>query len=498
MNHYDRDKATAVSQPCPSGAGAVVGPFTPGRLAQIACMLEVSARKPGNVHRFRDFEDSTYLDFLLSAAAIAEPMDRAREWGVGLTVLRAVEATRRIVETNTNLGMVLLLAPLAAIEGGKDLRQGVAEVVGAATVDDARYVYRAIRLARPGGLGRVPEQDVADEPTVTLLDAMRLAADRDLVARQYANGFADVFEVALPALRSALAGGRPLETAIVAAHLALLAERRDTLIGRKRGPAEADEASRRATEVLHAGWPDTPEGHDRWAAFDAWLRAEGSARNPGATADLITAALFIALGDGTITLPRTAGPRGWSGEPEDDSDVATSRYKVRVSKDYLVFCAAHFITYDGDHCERLHGHNYRAVVELEDDLDRNFYVFDFIALKDLTREIIDELDHRMLLPSRSDLITLEDDGPNVRVRYRGRFWSFPRDECVLLPVANTTAELLADYIAGRLRQAMLDRGLPLPRVVRVEVEESFGQSAEVEWRRDADSSGASRGVPGSG
>jgi 6-pyruvoyltetrahydropterin/6-carboxytetrahydropterin synthase len=164
--------------------------------------------------------------------------------------------------------------------------------------------------------------------------------------------------------------------------------------------------------------------------------------------------------------------------------MSSSCFTVRVTKDYLVFCSGHFITYDGDHCERIHGHNYRVAVEVEDDLDQNYYVVDFIALKDLTRAITDELDHRMLLPSRSKQIQLHEDGPNVRVSYRDRFWSFPREECVFLPVANTTAELLADYIAGRLREAMTDRGWKLPRIVRVDVEESFGQSASVEWRRD--------------
>jgi 6-pyruvoyltetrahydropterin/6-carboxytetrahydropterin synthase len=164
--------------------------------------------------------------------------------------------------------------------------------------------------------------------------------------------------------------------------------------------------------------------------------------------------------------------------------VSGSRYKVRVTKDYLVFCSGHFITYSGDQCERIHGHNYRTAVEVEDDLDENHYVFDFIALKDMMRAIIDEIDHRMLLPTRSTLIRLEDDGPNWRVRYHDRHWSFPRDECALLPIANTTAELLADYIAERLRDAIVAKGLALPPVMRVEVEESFGQSAEVEWRRD--------------
>jgi 6-pyruvoyltetrahydropterin/6-carboxytetrahydropterin synthase len=166
--------------------------------------------------------------------------------------------------------------------------------------------------------------------------------------------------------------------------------------------------------------------------------------------------------------------------------MPSSRFKVHVTKDYLVFCAGHFITYDGDHCERIHGHNYRTAVEVEGDLDANHYVIDFIALKDMTRVITDELDHRMLLPARSRQIQLHEDGANIRVTYRDRYWSFPRDECVLVPVANTTAELLAEFIAGRLRQAMAARGFAVPRVLRVEVEESFGQSATIEWRRDDD------------
>ncbi len=159
-------------------------------------------------------------------------------------------------------------------------------------------------------------------------------------------------------------------------------------------------------------------------------------------------------------------------------------YKVRVTKDELVFSSGHFITYAGDHCERVHGHNYRVAVEVEGDLDENHYVFDFIALRDLTRSLTDELDHRMLLPTRSALITLHEDGDNCLVRYRDRRWSFPRDECVLLPVENTTAERLAAYLGDRLREAFLGRSLALPRVLRVEVEECFGQSARAEWVRD--------------
>ena len=164
--------------------------------------------------------------------------------------------------------------------------------------------------------------------------------------------------------------------------------------------------------------------------------------------------------------------------------MANPRFSVRVSKDYLVFCSGHFITYQGSLCERLHGHNYRVAVELDDDLDENRYVFDFIALKDISRAIADELDHRMLLPTRNPLVRIEEAGPNWIARYQNRHWSFPREECVLLPIENTTAELLADYFAGRLFEEFARRGLKRPRALRVEVEESFGQSAKVEHRDD--------------
>src|SRR5262249_32871648 len=150
--------------------------------------------------------------------------------------------------------------PLAAVADGADLREGVEAVLAATTVDDARRVYRAIRLARPGGLGTASEQDVASEPTVTLVEAMRLAADRDLIARPYATAYTDVFDLALPAMRVALVRGEPLETAIVSAYLLCLTGRPDTLIARKRGADEAAECSRMAAGVLAAGWPNLAAG----------------------------------------------------------------------------------------------------------------------------------------------------------------------------------------------------------------------------------------------
>src|SRR5436305_3807425 len=157
-------------------------------------------------------------------------------------------------------------------------------------------------------------------------------------------------------------------------------------------------------------------------------------------------------------------------------------YKVRVTKDHLVFCSGHFISYEGDKCERLHGHNYRATVEIEGRLDENSYVFDFVTLKHRTRAITDELDHRMLLPTCNPHVTLEEGPRSVRVRYRDREWLFPRDDCVLLPLENTTAELLARYIGQRLIEDLRRQHQFVPQVLRVEVEENIGQSATYEWR----------------
>jgi triphosphoribosyl-dephospho-CoA synthase len=286
--------------------------LSPGTLAQLACILEVTARKPGNVHPEKFFSDLTHLDFLLSAAALGAAFDRSLDRGVGAIVLDTVESTRRVVATNTNLGMVLLLAPLAAVPPGRPLRDGVVDVLGATTVADARLVYQAIRLARPGGLGHVDAEDVGGEPSLPLVEVMRLAAARDAVARQYVSGFADVFDVGVRALRRALDAGQPLETAVIAAHLRLLADVPDTLIARKRGGAEAIEAARHAAAILDAGWPDGPESQGMLARLDDWLRGRGHERNPGTTADLVAAALFVALRDGTIKLPVPGGRDWWS------------------------------------------------------------------------------------------------------------------------------------------------------------------------------------------
>jgi triphosphoribosyl-dephospho-CoA synthase len=274
-----------------------------GLCAQIACIWEATARKPGNVHRYCDFADTTYLDFILSATAVAPVLDAAARLPVGDTVLHAIRATRQVVKSNTNLGIVLLLAPLCAAPPEEELDAGVRRKLEGLTVEDARAVYEAIRLAHPGGLGQAPEQDVSAEPTESLRHVMTRAADRDLVARQYANAFREVFQVGLPAFRRGLEMGAGLEPAIIACHLELMATHPDTLIARKRGRAEAEESWRRASVVLQTGGPFTASGRTALQDFDVWLRAEGNARNPGTTADLVTASLFAALRDELVRLP---------------------------------------------------------------------------------------------------------------------------------------------------------------------------------------------------
>lgn len=273
-----------------------------GSIARIACVLEARARKPGNVAPGRPFNDMTYNDMIKSAEVIVEPFDRALELGVGGTILTAIERTRLAVGKNTNLGIVLALAPLASVADGDSIRTGVKRVLDRLTVEDARLAYQAIRLAAPGGLGTSDDQDVALPPTVTLLEAMTIARDRDLIARQYADCYADVFDSLDRVFKPAIDRGLSIERAVVFTYLNSLSRRVDSLVIRKRGEREANEVSRRARLILDASpeadRPDEALLND----FDAWLREAGAGRNPGATADLIAAVLYVALAEQTIDL----------------------------------------------------------------------------------------------------------------------------------------------------------------------------------------------------
>jgi triphosphoribosyl-dephospho-CoA synthase len=279
---------------------------------QLACIWEATARKPGNVHPYCDFADTTYVDFVQSAAAIAPVLAADAERPVGATVLEAVRASRQVAAGNTNLGIILLLAPLAKAATRGSARDKLPAVLDALTVADADAVYAAIRLANPGGLGRVADQDVAQTPTSSLRQVMTLAADCDLIARQYADGFREVFDDGAPPIRQGLQRWGSLEAAIIWAQLHLMAKHGDTLIRRKRGEAESAESSAKARQILAAKWPDMTDSWTLFREFDAWLRAVGHERNPGTTADLLAAALFVLLAQGPSLPPvRFAWPDGF-------------------------------------------------------------------------------------------------------------------------------------------------------------------------------------------
>ena len=269
--------------------------------AQLACLLEVSAPKPGNVSPFAGFRDATFEDFLASAAAIGPALGAAGERPLGATIRAAVEATTRWVPSNTNLGLVLLLAPLARAAltpGGAALRARLAATLAATTVADARDTYAAIRLAAPGGLGRAPDQDVAGTPTATLRDVMAMAVERDAIAREYASDFRSTFELGAPALRAALADRLRWRDAVVEAYLTLLAAAPDTHIARKLGLPAAITVQQRGQSVVDAGGVRTAAGREAIAALDGELRDEANTLNPGATADLTGAAIFVVLLEG--------------------------------------------------------------------------------------------------------------------------------------------------------------------------------------------------------
>jgi triphosphoribosyl-dephospho-CoA synthase len=264
--------------------------------AQLACLLEVSAPKPGNVSPGRHFHDTRYEDFLASAVAIGPVMGGADDRPIGSTVLAAVEATAVWTTANTNLGIVLLFAPLARGVGRRDL---VREALEGTTVSDARDVYRAIRLAGPGGLGRVPSEDIGGEPTVTLREAMGLAAGRDSIAREYVTDFATTFGSSVPALTRARRDGLSWDDAIVETYVGLLAAEPDTHIVRKLGVAVASEVTGRAGAAMASGGVRTESGRAALAELDVVLRGyPRNGANPGTTADLTAAAIFVSLMQG--------------------------------------------------------------------------------------------------------------------------------------------------------------------------------------------------------
>lgn len=272
------------------------------RAVEMACVLEASAPKVGNVHPGASFSDMDYSHFVASAVAIGSVFRKSKATNVGHTVYRAVLATRQLVGRNTNLGMLLLMAPLAHasqfVESNAKLqRADVARSLNYLQPLDSAEIYAAIQTAKPGGLGTQPRSDVAGPPPADLKAAMAVVADTDAVARQYVNDFADIFDLLVPWLIEELTNtAKPLE-AICRLQLRWLAHEPDGLIVRKAGVDTAVEVQRRAAAILPLCLSRSTSVSEQTEVreLDQFLRGDGHRLNPGTTADLIAAAILVLL-----------------------------------------------------------------------------------------------------------------------------------------------------------------------------------------------------------
>jgi triphosphoribosyl-dephospho-CoA synthase len=267
---------------------------------QLACVLEVSAGKAGNVTPSHDFPDTTYPDMVRSGLALGPVFARsaAVRRSVGELISDGVAATARVASANTNLGIVLLFAPMVraqATRGPEEpLRSAIQRTLAQLDVADAAAAFAAIARANPGGLGEAPEHDVRAPARASLREAMAAAAHRDSIASEYTTGYAIVFDTGVALLAEALGSGMSTLEAIVSLHVGLLARHPDSLIARKAGDAAARAVTEAAREVR--------DGTRSLEDFDRSLRSEGGRLNPGTTADLVAATLLAGLLTG-VRLP---------------------------------------------------------------------------------------------------------------------------------------------------------------------------------------------------
>ena len=261
-----------------------------------ACLAELDAPKPGNVHRFAPGHRMEVEDFVRSAEASAAPI-ASRGARVGTRVRAAVDATLKAVGQNTNLGIILLCAPLAAAVETQEapFRPALARLLDGLDVSDAADVFSAIAAANPGGLGRAPRHDVNAPPAVTLREAMAEAAGRDRIARQYVTAYEDIFSLGLPALAAGRRWHADPRWSTLAVYLTFLAALPDTHIARKFDMGVAEAVRREAADWrdAFAAARDPEEIADSLLGWDAALKSRGI--NPGTSADLTVATLFASF-----------------------------------------------------------------------------------------------------------------------------------------------------------------------------------------------------------
>lgn len=290
---------------------------------EIACLIEAASPKPGNVYPGRSFSDLHYRDFLISAVAASDAFLQVNRKTTGQIILEAVENTHFYIDSNTNLGIILLCAPIAAAFGQikekycieelseekliEVLRRKLKSVMNGLTEADAEAAYKAINLSKAGNLAEVKEADIKEEVNISLLAAMKLAEDRDNIAAEYVRGFAVTFDFSYPKLKDNMLYFDDIESAVVQTYLEMLSRYRDSLIFRKHGSKTADLISNKALKIVDSGGMKSEEGRQMTEEFDRYLRNRDEKINPGTTADLITAALFLSILIGGPELVR-----GWS------------------------------------------------------------------------------------------------------------------------------------------------------------------------------------------
>ena len=274
--------------------------------AMNACLMEVLSPKPGNVYPGAEwnFHDLKVIDFIRSSRSIRSAFSNISNYRFGELILNTIIETRKVTSTNTNLGQVLLLAPLAYtfLNYGAISVELIAEFISQLTVKDSRDVYQAIRLAKPGGMGDVNSEDLGDDPTLPLNQIMQLASSYDSVAKQYANHFQDVLGLGLNSILIESNASDDWRDMIVSSHLHFMADLPDTLIARKCGWKVAEDSAKMAKSVIQRP-TRSAEYLEELKSLDQWLRVEGNQRNPGTTADLVTATIFVALIQKMINVP---------------------------------------------------------------------------------------------------------------------------------------------------------------------------------------------------